>query len=113
MNQEENDRARCNFPSPKDGMGGERLVFDNGVCGAFPMLSRQSPLPRCTLPLTVSLPSKQDNGRSRTILELSNLPLFHGAAVRLLNISLDDSSALAEFEEVFKSDAALSAELLL
>jgi len=46
-------------------------------------------------------------------LELSKLPPFHGAALKLLNVSVDASSAIAQFEEAFKSDAALSAELLL
>jgi HD-like signal output (HDOD) protein len=64
---------------------------------------------------TASLPNELAlaNARSRTMLELAKLPVFHGAALKLLSVSLDASSAMDEFEEVFKSDPAISAELLL
>ena len=45
--------------------------------------------------------------------KLSRLPPFGPAVLKLLNISLDDESALTSFEEVFKSDPALTAELLV
>jgi len=44
---------------------------------------------------------------------LSKLPPFHPAALKLLNISVESESALADFEEIFKSDPALTADLLL
>jgi len=44
--------------------------------------------------------------------KLASLPPFAPSVARLLGISLDDVSALAAFEEVFKSDPALTAELL-
>jgi HD-like signal output (HDOD) protein len=45
--------------------------------------------------------------------KLSRLPPFGPAVLKLLSISLDDASALKSFEEVFKSDPALTAELLV
>jgi HD-like signal output (HDOD) protein len=45
--------------------------------------------------------------------KLSKLPPFGPAVLKLLNISLDDGSAATSFEEVFKSDPALTAELLV
>ena len=44
---------------------------------------------------------------------LSALPVFHPAAMRLLEISHESKSALSDFEEVFRSDPALTADLLL
>lgn len=45
--------------------------------------------------------------------KLSRLPPFGPAVLKLLNISIDDESAPKSFEEVFKSDPALTAELLV
>jgi HD-like signal output (HDOD) protein len=45
--------------------------------------------------------------------KLSKLPPFGTAVLKLLSISLEDESALTSFEEVFKSDPALTAELLV
>jgi hypothetical protein len=45
--------------------------------------------------------------------KLSKLPPFGPAVLKLLNISLDDESAPTLFEEAFKSDPALTAELLV
>ena len=45
--------------------------------------------------------------------KLSKLPPFGPAVQKLLSISLDDESAVKSFEEVFKSDPALTAELLV
>ena len=45
--------------------------------------------------------------------KLSRLPPFGPAVLKLLSISLDDASALKSFEEVFRSDPALTAELLV
>ena len=45
--------------------------------------------------------------------KLSKLPPFGPAVQKLLSISLDDDSAVESFEEVFKSDPALTAELLV
>jgi HD-like signal output (HDOD) protein len=44
---------------------------------------------------------------------LSRLPPFGPAVLKLLSISLDDELVLESFEEVFKSDPALTAELLV
>lgn len=51
--------------------------------------------------------------RAQSVIVLSKLPPFHPAALKLLNISLESESAIADFEEVFKSDPALTADLLL
>jgi len=51
--------------------------------------------------------------RSTTVVCLSKLPPFHAAALKLLNISSESDSAMADFEEVFRSDPALTADLLL
>ena len=45
--------------------------------------------------------------------KLSKLPPFGPAVQKLLRISLDDDSAARLFEEAFKSDPALTAELLV
>ena len=45
--------------------------------------------------------------------KLSKLPPFGPAVMKLLSISLDEESVLDLFEEVFKSDPALTAELLV
>jgi HD-like signal output (HDOD) protein len=45
--------------------------------------------------------------------KLSRLPPFGTAVLKLLSISLEEESALTSFEEVFKSDPALTAELLV
>jgi HD-like signal output (HDOD) protein len=50
---------------------------------------------------------------AQTVIVLSKLAPFHPAALRLLNISSESESALMDFEEVFKSDPALTADLLL
>ena len=44
---------------------------------------------------------------------LSKLPPFGPAVLKLLGISLDDESAARSFEDAFKSDPALTAELLV
>jgi len=51
--------------------------------------------------------------RAETSKHLSNLPPFHPTALRLLSISIDGDSALPEFEESFKADPALAADLLV
>jgi HD-like signal output (HDOD) protein len=44
---------------------------------------------------------------------LSKLPPFHPTALRLMNISVEGESAMGDFEDCFKSDPALTADLLL
>jgi HD-like signal output (HDOD) protein len=44
---------------------------------------------------------------------LSKLPPFHPTALRLMNLSVEGESAMADFEDAFKSDPALTADLLL
>jgi HD-like signal output (HDOD) protein len=46
-------------------------------------------------------------------VRLSKLPPFRPAALKLLNISVESDSAMQDFEETFKSDPSLSADLLL
>jgi putative nucleotidyltransferase with HDIG domain len=50
--------------------------------------------------------------RAETSKHLSNLPPFHPTALRLLSISIDGDTALPEFEGCFKTDPALTADLL-
>jgi HD-like signal output (HDOD) protein len=58
-------------------------------------------------------PAETQNACTAIAAKLSRLPPFGPAVLKLLNISLDDVSALTSFEEVFKSDPALTAELLV
>lgn len=51
--------------------------------------------------------------RQAAVVCLSKLPPFHPAALRLLNLSSESASAIHDFEMVFKSDPALTADLLL
>src|ERR1700733_3443761 len=44
---------------------------------------------------------------------LSKLPAFHATALKLMNISVDTQSAMKDFENAFKADPALTADLLL
>lgn len=44
---------------------------------------------------------------------LSKLPPFHTTALRLMNLSVESESAMSEFEDTFKADPALTADLLL
>jgi len=44
---------------------------------------------------------------------LSKLAPFHPTALRLMNISVESESAMEDFEAAFKSDPALTADLLL
>jgi HD-like signal output (HDOD) protein len=51
--------------------------------------------------------------REAAVVCLSKLPPFHPAALKLLNLSSESVSAIRDFESVFKSDSALTADLLL
>ena len=44
---------------------------------------------------------------------LSKLPPYRPSALKLLNVSSDSDAPISEFEQVFKSDPALTADLLL
>jgi HD-like signal output (HDOD) protein len=44
---------------------------------------------------------------------LTRLPTFHPTAVKLLALSTEEDSALADFERIFKTDPTLTADLLL
>ncbi|MGP8244974.1 MAG: HDOD domain-containing protein [Bryobacteraceae bacterium] len=46
-------------------------------------------------------------------VSLSRLAPFHASALKLMNISVEGDSAFADFEEAFKCDPALTADLLL
>lgn len=48
-----------------------------------------------------------------TRAQLCNLPRFDPSAARLLSVRTESETALEEYEEIFKSDPALAAELLL
>lgn len=50
--------------------------------------------------------------RSQTTANLCNLPAFHPVAVKLLGISTDADSAMADYADAFGADPALAAELL-
>ena len=58
-------------------------------------------------------PTETQNTCAAIAGKLSKLPPFGPAVLKLLSISLDDESAPTSFEEVFKSDPALTAELLV
>jgi HD-like signal output (HDOD) protein len=58
-------------------------------------------------------PAKTQNTCAVIAGKLSRLPPFGPAVLKLLSISLDDESAPKSFEEVLKSDPALTAELLV
>jgi HD-like signal output (HDOD) protein len=51
--------------------------------------------------------------RSEVLNRLSRLPPFHPTVLRLLSISIESDSALDEYEDIFGSDPALAADLLL
>jgi putative nucleotidyltransferase with HDIG domain len=51
--------------------------------------------------------------QSQTIRRLCNLPRLNPGATRLLAVSAESDSELEQFEEIFGSDPALTAELLL
>ncbi len=53
-----------------------------------------------------------DHDTSDLLKRLAALPPFPSAALRLLSISADSETAIPEYEDVFKSDPALAAELL-
>jgi len=57
-------------------------------------------------------PAETQNICAAITRKLSRLPPFSPAALKLLGISLDDESVVKRFEKVFKSDPALTAELL-
>ena len=44
---------------------------------------------------------------------LSKLPPFHPAALKLLNVASESDTAIDDFEAIFKTDPALTADLLL
>jgi HD-like signal output (HDOD) protein len=56
---------------------------------------------------------KQVPGKANVFGRLSRLPHLRPASLRLLSISVDSDSALAEFEAAFKMDAALATDLLI
>jgi putative nucleotidyltransferase with HDIG domain len=64
-------------------------------------------------PLAPDASIKHGRVRSETLRNLSNLPPFHPTALRLLTISIDSDSAMARFEQCFRSDPALAADLLV
>jgi len=57
--------------------------------------------------------AEQAARRAQTVICLSKLPPFHAAALKLLNIASESDTAIDDFEEIFKADPALTADLLL
>jgi HD-like signal output (HDOD) protein len=53
------------------------------------------------------------NTRVAAYERLTKLPTLHPTAMKLLTLSTEADSAIAEFEKVFKADVALTADLLL
>jgi HD-like signal output (HDOD) protein len=70
---------------------------------------------RLQAPVTPSWAGLDDpvERRDATVVCLSKLPPFHPAALKLLNISSESTSAMMDFELAFQSDPALAADLLL
>ncbi len=70
------------------------------------------------MPATISIPPPEQDAQraarlARTVICLSKLPPFHPAALKLLNIASDTGTAMDDFEKIFRSDPALTADLLL
>ena len=70
------------------------------------------------MPVAVSTcPAVEDRAladrHAAVFVQLSKLPPFRPAALKLLNISVESDSAMEDFEDSFKSDPALTADLLL
>jgi len=63
-----------------------------------------------TVPLT---PESTNKEHSAVFDRLTKLPPFHPAAMKLLTISGESETAISEFERAFKSDPALTADLLM
>jgi HD-like signal output (HDOD) protein len=68
---------------------------------------------QATLPTTPEQDAEQAARRAQTVICLSKLPPFHPAALRLLNVASDSGTAIDDFEEIFRADPALTADLLL
>ena len=70
------------------------------------------------MPATLSHPPHEQDAEfaarhAQTVICLSKLPPFHPAALKLLNIASDSETAVDDFEKIFKTDPALTADLLL
>ena len=69
--------------------------------------------------MSVSLPQapvgadKSKDPQAAVFDRLTKLPPFHPAAMKLLTISGESETAISEFERAFKSDPALTADLLM
>lgn len=63
-----------------------------------------------TNPAAAEIPNKEHSAVSD---RLTKLPPFHPAAMKLLTISGESETAITEFERAFKSDPALTADLLM
>ena len=70
------------------------------------------------MPATLTSPPPEQDSElaarhAQTVICLSKLPPFHPAALKLLNVASDSGTAIDDFEAIFKSDPALTADLLL
>jgi HD-like signal output (HDOD) protein len=70
------------------------------------------------LPATLSIPPHEQDAdlaarHAQTVICLSKLPPFHPAALKLLNVASDSDTAVDDFEAIFRTDPALTADLLL
>jgi HD-like signal output (HDOD) protein len=61
-------------------------------------------------PSAANVPNQE---HSAVFDRLTKLPPFHPAAMKLLTISGESETAISEFEKAFKSDPALTADLLM
>lgn len=70
------------------------------------------------MPATLSIPPHEQDAElaarhAQTVICLSKLPPFHPAALKLLNVASDTDTAIDDFEAIFRTDPALTADLLL
>ena len=70
------------------------------------------------MPATLTSPPPERDAElaarhAQTVICLSKLPPFHPAALKLLNIASESGTAMDDFEAIFKTDPALTADLLL
>ena len=68
---------------------------------------------QATLPAPPEQDAEHAARRAQTVICLSKLPPFHPAALKLLNVASESETAIDDFEEIFRADPALTADLLL
>jgi len=84
-----------------------------GSSGCRPPAGHESATPAGTVaPIVTNLITPTAEVHDSTCARLCNLPRFDPSATRLLSVRTDSETALEEYEEIFRSDPALAAELL-